>query len=105
NECFMDELAAAAGVDPFEFRIKYIDPADKRGLELLDRLGKLAKWEKHVSPQKGAGGSIVKGRGMSYVKYELTRTYVGAVADIEVNRDNGEIKVTNFYVAHDCGQI
>jgi nicotinate dehydrogenase subunit B len=105
NECFMDELAAAAGVDPFEFRVKYIDPADKRGLELLDRLAKLAKWEKHASPQKGASGNTVKGRGMSYVKYELVRTYVGSVADVEVNRDSGEIKVTNFYLAHDCGQI
>ncbi len=36
NECFMDELAAAANMDPLEFRLKYLD--DKRGLELLDRL-------------------------------------------------------------------
>src|SRR5262249_34396179 len=57
------------------------------------------------SPQKGGSGNVVKGRGMSYVKYELVRTYVGAVADVEVNRDSGAIKVTNFYVAHDCGQI
>jgi CO/xanthine dehydrogenase Mo-binding subunit len=104
NECFMDELAAAAGVDPFDFRIKYIDPADKRGLELLDRLMKLAKWEKRASPQK-QDGDVVKGRGMSYVKYELVRTYVGCVADVEVKRSTGEIKVNTMYLAHDCGQI
>jgi nicotinate dehydrogenase subunit B len=104
NECFMDELAAAAGVDPFDFRIKYLDPADKRGLEALDRLIKLAKWEKRASPQKPSG-DVVKGRGMSYVKYELVRTYVGAVADVEVKRSTGEIKVTTFYLTHDCGQI
>jgi nicotinate dehydrogenase subunit B len=104
NECFMDELAAAAGVDPFDFRIKYTDPADKRGLELLDRLVKLAKWEKRPSPQKPTG-DVVKGRGMAYVKYELVRTYVGAVADVEVKRSTGEIKVNTFYLAHDCGQI
>ncbi len=104
NECFIDELAAAAGVDPFDFRIKYLDPADKRGLEVLDRLITLAKWEKRASPQKPSG-DIVKGRGMAYVKYELVRTYVGAVADVEVKRSTGEIKVTTVYLTHDCGQI
>ena len=104
NECFMDELAAAVGVDPFDFRIKYIDPADKRGLEVLDRLVTLAKWQKRASPQK-PNGDIVKGRGMAYVKYELVRTYVGAVADVEVKRSTGEIKVTTVYLTHDCGQI
>ena len=32
-------------------------------------------------------------------------TYVGAVAEIEVDRRNGEIRVQRFYVAQDCGQI
>ena len=103
NECFMDELAAAASVDPIEFRMKYLD--DKRGLEVLERLAALAKWEKRPSPQKSASGDVVKGRGMSYVKYELVRTYVGAVAEVEVNRATGVIRVPNFYLAHDCGQI
>jgi nicotinate dehydrogenase subunit B len=105
NESFMDELAAAAGMDPFQFRLKYLDPADKRGIELLARLAKLAKWQKRPSPQKSASGNVIKGRGMSYVKYELVRTYVGAVAEVEVNRSTGEIRVPRFYVAHDCGQI
>ncbi len=102
NECFMDELAAAANADALEFRLKYLD--DKRGIELLDRLAALAKWEKRPSPQK-ASGNVVKGRGISYVKYELVRTYVGAVAEVEVDRASGQIRVTRFYVAHDCGQI
>lgn len=103
NECFIDELAAAANMDPIEFRRKYLD--DKRGLELLDRLAALAKWEKRPSPQKAASGNVVKGRGVSYVKYELVRTYVGVVAEVEVDRTTGVIRVPKFYVAHDCGQI
>jgi CO/xanthine dehydrogenase Mo-binding subunit len=105
NECFMDELAAAAGADPIDFRLKYIEPADKRGLEVMDRLVKLAKWEKRPSPQAARGGEIARGRGVSYVKYELVRTYVGVVAEVEVNRTTGVIRVPKFYVVHDCGQI
>ena len=66
NECFMDELAAAANADPIEFRMKYLDPSDKRGLEVLTRLKTLAKWETRPSPQP-PGGSVAKGRGMSSV--------------------------------------
>jgi CO/xanthine dehydrogenase Mo-binding subunit len=33
------------------------------------------------------------------------RTYVAVIADVEVNRTTGQIKVPRFYIAHDCGQI
>ena len=105
NECFFDELAAAAGADPLEFRLKYLDPADKRGIEVLNRVAELAKWEKRPSPKKAASGNVVKGRGVSYTKYELVRTYVGAVAEVEVDRSTGRITVSKFYITHDCGQI
>ena len=105
NECFIDELAAAVGADPLDFRLSYTDPTDKRGLEILDRLAKLASWERRPSPHKNISGNIVKGRGSSYVKYELVRTYIGAVAEVEVNRSTGDLRVTKFYIVHDCGQI
>jgi CO/xanthine dehydrogenase Mo-binding subunit len=105
NECFLDEVAAAAGVDPIEFRLKYIDPADTRGIECLNRVAALAKWEKRPSPRSGQSGDVLRGRGVSYCKYELVRTYVAAVAEVEVSRPSGEIRCTRFFVAHDCGQI
>jgi nicotinate dehydrogenase subunit B len=105
NESFVDELAAAAGMDPLDFRLKYLDPSDKRGIELLQRLAQLANWQKRPSPQSEVSGNVAKGRGMSYVKYELVRTYIGVVAEVDVDRSSGEIRVPKFYVVHDCGQI
>jgi CO/xanthine dehydrogenase Mo-binding subunit len=102
NEAFMDELAAAAGSDPLEFRRRYL--SDPRGLELLNRLALRARWETRA-PAKREGGDIATGRGISYVKYELTRTYVGAVATVEVSRKSGEIRVKHFTVVQDCGQV
>jgi nicotinate dehydrogenase subunit B len=103
NECFVDELAASVGADPLDFRLNYLN--DPRGTELLQRLAILAKWEKRPSPQRDIKGNVVTGRGISYVKYDLVRTYVGAVADVEVDRRTGDIVVQRFFVVHDCGQI
>ncbi len=105
NECFLDELAAAAGADPIEFRLSHLDPADKRALDVLARVASLCKWEKRASPKRKADGDTATGRGVSYIKYDLARTYVAAVAEVEVQRSTGAIRVTRFYVAHDCGQI
>jgi nicotinate dehydrogenase subunit B len=102
NESFVDELAAAAGADPLQFRLKHLN--DPRGAELLDRLSNLSGWSARGGSLRDRG-DIVKGRGMSYVKYELVRTYVGAVADVEVDTKTGKVRVKKFYVAHDCGQI
>ncbi len=105
NECFMDELAAAANADPLEFRLKYLDPADKRGIEVLNRVAALAKWDKRPSPKRDQGGDVMTGRGITYCKYELARTYIAAVAEVEVRRSTGDIRVAKVYLAHDCGQI
>jgi CO/xanthine dehydrogenase Mo-binding subunit len=105
NECFMDELAAEAKADPVDFRLRYLDPSDKRGIEALERLVTLAKWDKRPSPQADRSGNVLRGRGVTYCKYELARTYVACVAEVEVDRTTGVIKVPRIYVTHDCGQI
>ncbi len=102
NEAFLDELAVAANADPFEFRLRYLGN-DARGTELLKRLMRLAQWQGRAN--KPASGDVASGRGVAYVKYELARTYVGAVADVEVNRKSGNILVKHFAIVQDCGQI
>lgn len=106
NECFMDECAAAAGADPVEFRLRNLK--DPRGAECIDRCVRMANWAprgKTARPKDEMRGEIARGRGFSYIKYELVRTYVAVVADVTVNRRTGQVKVERFHVAHDCGQV
>jgi CO/xanthine dehydrogenase Mo-binding subunit len=102
NESFLDEIAAATGADPFDIRTRHL--SDPRGLELLERLRTFAKWQPRAGRARDAG-DIARGRGVSYAKYELVRTYVGVVADVEVHRPTGAIRVLRVAVVHDCGQI
>jgi CO/xanthine dehydrogenase Mo-binding subunit len=102
NECFMDECAQAAGADPVEYRLRNLK--DARGAECIERCARLANWTPRGKTPRDKG-EIARGRGFSYIKYELVRTYVATVADVTVNRRTGEVKVERFYVAHDCGQI
>ncbi len=101
NETFMDELAAAAGADPVEFRLRHMN--DQRGMAVLKAAAARAKWTPRPSPKKGATSGA--GRGVSYVKYENVRTYVAAVAEVEADRASGAIRVKRVVVAHDCGLI
>lgn len=101
NECFLDEIAAAIGADPLELRLQYLH--DARGEELLERLATLSSWRQRPKPDRS--GEIVTGLGLAYVKYELVRTYVGVVAEVQVDTKSGVVSAKRFYVAHDCGQI
>jgi nicotinate dehydrogenase subunit B len=104
NEVFMDELAAAAGADPIEFRIRHLK--DPRGVAVLKAAAVRAGWIPRPSPRTGAGASASGfGRGISYVKYENVRTYVAAVAEVQVDRPSGQVRVNRVVVAQDCGQI
>jgi CO/xanthine dehydrogenase Mo-binding subunit len=104
NESFMDELAATAKADPAEFRLKHL--SDPRAVDVINAVLKASNWQTRPGPNPAsAQGNIAKGRGISYVRYNNTITYVATVAEVEVNRTTGQIAVTRVYVAHDCGQI
>ncbi|WP_271895974.1 xanthine dehydrogenase family protein molybdopterin-binding subunit [Candidatus Phyllobacterium onerii] len=102
NESFLDELLASASLDPMSYRLEHIN--DPRGEELLTRLAKLSGWDERPSPRKSTG-DVCQGRGLAYVHYDLTRAWVGVVAEVEVVRSKGTIRVLRLFAVQDCGQI
>ena len=100
----MDELAAEAKADAAEFRLKYI--VDPRAVAVMKAAMRRADWQTRSGVHPGAAsGEVVKDRGISYVRYNNATTCVAAVAEVEVNRKTGAVRVTRVCVGHDCGQI
>lgn len=100
-ESFMDELAAAAGDDPIEFRSKYL--TEPRAKAVLTAAAEQFGWDKRPSPRKASSGDVVTGRGIALGA--RGGTYVGTIAEVEVNRRTGAVHVKRFVCAHDCGLI
>jgi len=106
NESFMDELAAAAGVDPIQMRRRHL--SDARALAVIDAVATRAGWTPRASAPDRAGeasNGVRKGRGFAYVQYDRTEAYVAAVVDVDVRPDTGTVRVRRVRVAHDCGLI
>src|SRR5262249_35226087 len=96
-ESFMDELAAAAGQDPVAFRRTHL--SDRRAQAVLDAVTRKAKWKER---EKGDG---TRGRGFAFAKYKNLAAYVAVIAEVEVDRTTGRIRVSKAFVAADAGHI
>jgi isoquinoline 1-oxidoreductase beta subunit len=91
-ESFIDEVAHAAGKDPFEFRRNLLGakPRMKRVLELA---AEKAGW---------SGSPLPKGKGRGIAVAEAFNTFVAQVAEVTVG-DGGEVRVERVVCAVDCG--
>jgi CO/xanthine dehydrogenase Mo-binding subunit len=103
NESFIDELAAAAGADPVDFRLRHL--RDTRAIDVVRAAAKLAAWQPRPGAAPRVEGPIARGRGFAYAQYENENAYVAMVADVEVDRRTGVIHARRVFVAHDCGLV
>jgi nicotinate dehydrogenase subunit B len=108
HECFMDELAHAAGVDPLKYRLDRL--SDPRAIEVLTAAAKKAGWEPRAGRRSDAvSGSLTKGRGLAYARYThgefpgYGAAYAAWIADVEVDPASGAVRVTRVVVAQDAG--
>src|SRR5438067_13118712 len=68
HESYVDELAAEAGVDPIEYRLRYLK--DQRAIELVNAVAERAGWEpRPVRQEPVAEADILRGRGFAYALY------------------------------------
>jgi CO/xanthine dehydrogenase Mo-binding subunit len=102
HESFIDEAAAHVKADPVAYRIRHL--RDERLIEVVKQAAKAAGWDSRPSPKPAAGGRA-SGRGIACVAYSGDNGYVATVADVEVDRASGRVRVKRFVVAHDCGPI
>jgi len=111
SESFIDELAAAAKVDPVEFRLKLLSASTTddsgfkraRSIAVIKAAAEAYKWEPRPSPGPRGSGEILTGRGIAYAL--RSQTVVAEIAEVEVNRRTGHVWVKRFVVAHDCGLV
>jgi CO/xanthine dehydrogenase Mo-binding subunit len=102
-ESFTDELAAAAGVDPVEFRLRGL--TDARAIDVINRTAQMIGWEPRPSPNpRPQPGNIRVGRGMAYMRYKQMENYVAMAMEVAVDR-SGKISVRRITCAHDCGLV
>jgi isoquinoline 1-oxidoreductase subunit beta len=104
-ECFIDELAAAAGKDSVEFRRRLLvkpanwkpkdeddpDPARLRGV--LDLAAEKVGWSK----------PLPKGKGRGIASYHSFGSYIAEAAEVTVTGNT--FKIDRIVAAIDCGQV
>jgi len=91
-EAFIDEVAHAAGADPFTFRRKLLEH-EPRMKAVLELAAEKAGW---------SNGPMPKGKGRGIAVSEAFKTYVAQVAEVSVD-ETGHVKVDRVVCAVDCG--
>lgn len=93
NESFVDELAAAAGKDPYEYR-----------LSLLEKQPRFASVLKQAAEKAGWGKPLAKGRARGIALMEGYDTYMAQVAEVSMGA-NGRPRLHRVVVVADLGKM
>jgi nicotinate dehydrogenase subunit B len=108
HESFIDELATEAGVDPIEYRLRYL--RDPRAVDLVKAVAERAGWTpRPVRQAPVAEGDIVRGRGFAYALYVHSKfpgfgaAWSAWITDVAVNKATGDVSVTRVVAGQDSG--
>ena len=93
KESFIDELAHAAGQDPYRFRRELLGD-EPRFRAVLERVAAMADWDRPLPAGEGRGIAVAESFG----------SIVAQVAHVAVTPE-GRLRVLNMYAAVDCGDV
>jgi nicotinate dehydrogenase subunit B len=110
HESYIDELATEAGVDPIEYRLRYLK--DSRAVDLVKAVAERAGWTpRPVWKEPVAEADIVRGRGFAYALYVHSKfpgygaAWSAWIADVAVNKQTGDVSVTRVVAGQDSGLV
>ncbi len=94
RESHMDVMAAKAGIDPLEFRIKHL--SDARMIRVLEAVAKQFAWK---------AGKAPSGRGAGIACGIYSNAYAASMAEVAVDRKTGHVQVKRVVSAVDVGLV
>jgi nicotinate dehydrogenase subunit B len=108
HESWIDEAAAMAGVDPVDYRMRYM--RDDRGIAVIEATAQRAGWQPRTGARTltSADGRL-QGQGFAYALYVHSKfpgygaAWAAWVADVTVDTRTGAISVDRITVGHDAG--
>jgi CO/xanthine dehydrogenase Mo-binding subunit len=96
SESFVDEVCAASGADPVEFRLRYL--TDPRSQAVVRRAAEKAGWR--TQPRK-----FGRGQGIAFSRYKNTQIYSAVVAEAAVDAETGAVSVLRAVAVADAGRV
>jgi nicotinate dehydrogenase subunit B len=93
-ECFIDELAERAGIDPVQYRLSIL--SDQRARRLIENVAERCDWS-----ARGPAGTG-RGVGLGWARYKNKAAYAAVAAEVEVDQ---QVRLLRVWCTADAGLV